>query len=63
MVTNIHFTADAGESATVVSYLLLVVVTGGALNVISSGMYTDDFVLEGDQWLIKKRHLDLDLPY
>ena len=63
VVTNIHFTADAADSATAVSYLILLVVAGGGMTVMSSGQYTDDFVLEGGQWLIKKRHLDLDLPY
>jgi hypothetical protein len=63
VVTNIHFTADAADSATAVSYLVLLVVADGKLNLTSSGQYTDDFVLEGGRWLIKKRHLELDLPY
>lgn len=63
VVTNIHFTADAADSATAISYLILLVVADGKMTVMSSGQYTDDFVLEGGRWLIKKRHLDLDLPY
>lgn len=63
VVTNIYFPEADDTSATVISYLILLVVADGGMTVMSSGQYTDDFVLEGDQWLIKKRHLDLDLPY
>ena len=63
VITNIYFASDAGDAAQVVSYLVLITVKDGALTVLSSGMYTDDFVLDGGEWKIRKRLLELDLPY
>ena len=63
VITNIYFTSDSGDAAQVVSYLVLITVKDGALTVLSSGMYTDDFVLDGGEWKIRKRLLELDLPY
>ena len=63
VVTNIYFTADSADAAQVISYLILLVVADGKMTVMSSGQYTDDFVLDGGEWKIKHRHLDLDLPY
>lgn len=62
-VTNIYFKECSDTRAVVVSYLILIAVAEGKLNVLSSGMYTDTLVNDGTGWLIQDRHLTLDLPY
>lgn len=63
VITNVYFKDETDTSITAISYLVLIAVENGALNVLSSGMYTDDVVLQGSDWKIQKRRLDLDLPY
>jgi len=63
VITNIYFENETDTSITAISYLVLITVEDGALKVLSSGMYTDDCVLQGGDWKLKKRRLDLDLPY
>lgn len=63
VIANICFENETETSITAISYLVLIKVENGQLDVISSGMYRDDLVLEGNEWLIRKRHLTLDLPY
>lgn len=63
VVTNIFFEDETDSSATAVSYLVLIAIKDGALNVISSGVYRDQVVLDGGKWRIKHRDLHLDLPY
>lgn len=63
VTTNVFVDDESDESATVTSYLTLVVVKDGALNVISSGWYRDAFVVEDGRWVIRDRFLQLDLPY
>ena len=63
VITNIYFTNETDNSVTAISYLVLITVENGALSVISSGVYTDDCVLQGGEWKLQKRRLDLDLPY
>lgn len=63
VVTNIFFEDETETSVTAMSYLLLITIKDGALNVISSGVYKDQVVLDGDEWRIAHRDLHLDLPY
>jgi hypothetical protein len=63
VVTNIFFEDETDSSVTAMSYLVLITIKEGALNVISSGVYKDRVVLDGDQWRIAHRDLHLDLPY
>lgn len=63
VITNIYFTDETDDSITAISYLVLITVEDGELKVISSGIYTDDCVLVDGEWKLKKRRLDLDLPY
>ena len=63
VITNIYFTDEADDSVTAVSYLVLISVENSELKVLSSGMYTDECVRQGDEWKLHKRRLDLDLPY
>jgi hypothetical protein len=62
-ITNIYFQNETDDSITAISYLVLIAVENGQLNVLSSGVYTDDCVLQGGEWKLQKRRLDLDLPY
>jgi 3-phenylpropionate/cinnamic acid dioxygenase small subunit len=61
--SNVFVEQESDDAATVVSYLTLIAVAGGQLNVLSSGWYRDQFVLDGDRWRIRDRYLALDLPY
>ncbi len=63
VVSNIFFEDETDSSVTAVSYLTLISISDGALNVISSGVYTDKVELVDGQWLIRNRDLALDLPY
>lgn len=63
VVTNIFFEDETDDSVTAVSYLVLLSIQDGALKVISSGVYRDAVVRDGDSWRIKVRNLALDLPY
>jgi SnoaL-like domain len=63
VVTNIFFEDETDDSVTAMSYLVLITIKDGALNVISSGVYKDSFVRDGDHWRIAARDLHLDLPY
>jgi ketosteroid isomerase-like protein len=63
VVTNIFFEDETDDSITAYSYLVLITVKDGALDVISSGVYRDTVVRDGDAWRIKLRNLALDLPY
>ncbi len=62
-VTNIFFTDETDDSVTACSNLILISVEHGKLSVLSSGVYTDSFVLVDGEWRLKRRHLLLDLPY
>lgn len=63
VVTNIFYEDETDTSVTAVSYLVLITIKDGALNVISSGVYRDQVTLDGDSWRITHRDLHLDLPY
>jgi hypothetical protein len=63
VVTNIFFEDETDSSVTAVSYLVLIAIKDGALNVISSGVYRDSVVLDGGTWRLARRDLHLDLPY
>lgn len=62
-VTNIFFEDERDNAVTAVSYLILIAVKDGILTVLSSGVYRDSVVLDGDTWRIAHRDLHLDLPY
>ncbi|WZH52425.1 MAG: nuclear transport factor 2 family protein [Nocardioides alkalitolerans] len=59
------FTLDAcdGGTARARSYLTLVAVAGGELRVLTTGRYVDELVDVDGAWLIRSRHIELDLPY
>lgn len=63
VVTNLFFSDEKDNSITATSYLILIAVAEGKLNVLSTGVYTDKVVKDGNSWRIKHRFLYLDLPY
>jgi len=62
-VSNLTIWSDTGDAATVTSNLTLLSIENGAIQVLSSGWYRDEFVHGGDGWRIARRHVYLDLPY
>jgi 3-phenylpropionate/cinnamic acid dioxygenase small subunit len=63
VVSNLFFAEATETAATVVSYLTLFACKDAALNVLSTGIYTDKFALVDNAWKILHRDLALDLPY
>lgn len=63
IITNIFFDNEAEDSVTATSYLTLAAIADGALQILATGVYTDDCVRQGDDWKIQTRRLDMDLPY
>lgn len=51
------------ETAAARSYLTLVSVAGGRLEVLSTARYEDTLTRVDGAWLIQSRHIALDLPY
>lgn len=62
-LTNVWFEKESAEDATVVSNLTLLSIENGAARVLSSGWYRDELVHSEGAWLIRNRHIYLDLPY
>ena len=62
-MTNLFFEDETDDSITAISYLVLISIQDGELNVISSGVYRDEIVRDGDAWRITLRNLALDRPY
>ena len=63
VVSNIFFESEGESSARAVSNLSLFSTQDNKISLITAGVYHDEVVKEGNQWLISTRHLDLDLPY
>jgi len=60
--TNLIVDPSGPGIATARSYLTLISVRDGRLDVLSSGTYTDEVVLAGGSWRLRTRHIELDLP-
>jgi 3-phenylpropionate/cinnamic acid dioxygenase small subunit len=63
VTTNVVILEETDTTASVASYLTLLVTDGGATRLQAAGVYRDQFVLDGDRWKIRRRHLDLDVHY
>lgn len=63
ITTNIIFEEQSDDSAKVISYLTLTAAENGEVKLLSTGVYTDAFVLDEGKWRIKGRFLQLDAPY
>lgn len=62
-ISNIFYEKVGKDSATVVSYLTLMATEAGEINLITTGIYTDQVVLQDGAWVVKDRSLKLDRPY
>jgi hypothetical protein len=62
-VSNLTIWSESADAATVTSNLTLLSIENGAIQVLSSGWYRDEFVRDGGGWHIARRHVYLDLPY
>jgi hypothetical protein len=63
LTVNHAFFDEDENRAEVKSVLALLAITAGRIGVLSSGVYSDTVVKDGDGWRIAKRHISLDLPY
>lgn len=63
IISNIFFQEEDEEVAKVVSYLTLFATENGEINLLTTGTYQDEVARVAGEWKIKKRHLDLELPY
>ena len=64
VISNLWYSEEGADSATVVSYLSLFATENGLTNLITTGAYTDQVARGSDgQWLITDRDLKLDRPY
>ncbi|WP_257449752.1 nuclear transport factor 2 family protein [Archangium lipolyticum] len=60
--TNLVVDPSGPGTATARSYLTLISVRDGRLEVLSTGTYTDEVVQAGESWRLRARHIELDLP-
>lgn len=60
--TNLVVEASGPGTATARSYLTLLSVRDGRLELLSTGTYTDEVVQAGESWRLRARHIELDLP-
>ncbi len=63
VTTNVVIDDATATSATVTSYLSLLVTDEGSTRLQATGVYRDQFVVDGGSWKIRRRHLDLDVHY
>jgi hypothetical protein len=61
--SNLIIDKETDDSASTTANLTLLSIENGAVKVLSSGWYRDEMVREGENWLIRSRHIYLDLPY
>lgn len=62
-VTNLIFRELTATRALAESYLVLTAVENGELQVVCTGTYHDQMILEDGQWLIAHKTLKLDNPF
>lgn len=63
VTTNIVIDDETDDSATVISYLTLLVTEGAVSRLQATGVYRDEFVVDDGRWKIRRRQLDLDVHY
>ncbi len=63
VISNLFFTRLDGDSAEVCTYLTLMGTQAGETRLITTGLYTDKVIKQGDAWRLINRHLKLDRPY
>jgi hypothetical protein len=63
LTVNHAFFEESEDRAKVKSVLALIAIAEGKITLLSSAIYDDTVVLDGDGWRIASRHIALDLPY
>ena len=63
VLSKIFFQSESDDSAVVVSTLVAFQAENGEIGVMTSGVYTDQVIKTGDDWLISQRNLVLDVPF
>ncbi len=63
VVTNTFFEDEGDSRASVVSNVTITSVENAAIRLVTTGLYRDEVVLEGDQWRIGARRIELDMAY
>lgn len=63
VVTNMFFASEDDARATVVSNVTITSVENAAIRLVTTGLYRDEVVLEGGQWRIGARRIELDMAY
>ncbi|WP_158734747.1 nuclear transport factor 2 family protein [Alteribacillus sp. YIM 98480] len=63
VTSNLFFEDESETNAKAISYLTLFATENGVIKLLTTGIYRDEVVKTADGWKLKKRHLDLELPY
>lgn len=63
IITNVLIEPEGENRARAISYLTLLSIEDGKVDVLTSGCYRDLVVYRDDIWLIAEREIELDLPY
>ena len=63
VISNICFHEEGDDMARVVSYLTLCATENGEVALVSTGIYNDQVVRDGENWRLANRNLHLDRPY
>jgi len=63
IITNVFFDSVTPSSMTARSDVTLIAVMSGNLNIVSTGVYTDQLIKYEDRWRIKHRFEYLDRPF
>jgi hypothetical protein len=63
VLSKIFFQSESDDSAVVVSTLVAFQAENGEIGVMTSGVYTDQVIKTGNDWLISQRNLVLDVPF
>ena len=63
ITTNVVIDEETDDSASVISYLTLLVTENNVIRLQASGLYRDQFVRTEVGWQIKQRRIELDIHY
>lgn len=63
VLSNVFFESESDDEAVVVSYLTLLSIENGGVNILTSGIYRDVVTRSNGHWLKQSCELSLDLPY
>ena len=63
VVTNMFFESEGDARASVVSNVTITSVENASIRLVTTGLYSDEVVLEGGQWRIGARRIELDMAY